>query len=701
MPTPSRYTPHKLRAIQSFQSFLAGREMPSHPLEIFLEISNVCNLKCAMCSVFSELNPYRLYALKAEERGFLDQRYLESMAPLLSHALLVHCYGYGEPTIHPQFVGILDTILQHEVLVDFFTNGMNLSEELCEFLVDRKIFRVTVSFSGASREDYENMYLNGKFDTVLDGIARLNRIKAAKGSRYPEIEINSIAFAHHIARIVEFVELMAERGVNTIYLKPLHAYETLPVLHSHIAVMRPDVEGKLLDEARRLARRKGINLVDEFSNVATAATPEEEEAVRNRLLWGRAGQAAVEVPIAEFKQIAKTVQPLIPPKGNHPPKPPHAMQQTADTIRPFLDIRAPETPPDVMCSQPFKTFYVNQQGAIRPCCFGFSEAHLGSLDEHSGEEIWNGIGYAETRAAILAGDYPMKICQACLKLKSYPKSDAFWGMVSAYASWYEAAFGAGFEAKPPYAQVYVDTGEGFSEQQSVIQWVGADLERQTVEFRLADFTGLRQIRFDPLNGPAALFMHGAVAYGLDGQAHPLHCEPMNPTERREDVLVFACRDPQFLLAGFPEAGCEKLVVTLGYSVPVMAEIARERAASPYFAQLFIDSGQDYNEAESQKVPLLPSLGQQDIDFELEEGTVIESLRFDPINAAAEVHFHEAEAQDSQGAWHPVRVRIANLQERRGKTLVFHTDDPQIYLAPLPGGTCRRLRFSISYTLVQP
>jgi len=41
---PSSYSEHKLQTIASYQQFLEQQSSPAYPLEIFLEISNVCNL---------------------------------------------------------------------------------------------------------------------------------------------------------------------------------------------------------------------------------------------------------------------------------------------------------------------------------------------------------------------------------------------------------------------------------------------------------------------------------------------------------------------------------------------------------------------------------------------------------------------------------------------------------------------------------
>ena len=182
----SEFHAAKAATIDSFVGFADGGAFPQWPLEIFLKVSNLCDLKCAMCHTFSALNDKRRERVRAQERGFLElERVLEPLTPLLEHALQVHAFGFGEPTIHPQFRDLLERLTRYEVMLDFFTNGMHLTQELCEFLVEQRVWSITLSFSGATKEEYENIYLGGDFDRVLQGIRRLADAKARAGAVYP------------------------------------------------------------------------------------------------------------------------------------------------------------------------------------------------------------------------------------------------------------------------------------------------------------------------------------------------------------------------------------------------------------------------------------------------------------------------------------------------------------------------------------
>lgn len=438
----------KTAAIESFSAFTRGEGMPDWPLEIFLELSNLCDLKCAMCPTFSALSPHRLRAIKEADRGFLDTAKAgECLESLLRHALAVHCFGYGEATIHPRFREAIEYLSRFEVMIDFFTNGMHL-EEIAEFLVERKVHKVTVSFSGATREEYENVYLGGKFDRVLAGMRRLAEAKARAGSAYPVIEVNSLGFRHHVARLDDFVDLMAAHGVGRVYVKPLQEHgDAINALAGHAAIVRPEVEGVVIERARERARAAGLDLA--VHALDTAATPEEYEAVlaRRRAPVEAGGKPYAFVPVSEFGDLARSVVPLRPLGEADAQARLDLGRDDADYLRLALDIE----PGGALagdggmfhCMEPFTTMYVRRSGDVKPCCFADNAAaSLGLVGRDGGEAIWRGGGFAGIREAILSGLYPKALCHFCLKHGVGPKRHFVDGMAAAYADWHRVVHGS-------------------------------------------------------------------------------------------------------------------------------------------------------------------------------------------------------------------------------------------------------------------
>ena len=131
----SKFHRQKRLAFESFSDFAAGKQTPEWPLEIFLEVSNVCDLKCAMCPTFSGLNPRRFTNLQEMDRGLMQLgEHTLPLESVLEYAPVVHAHGYGEPTIHPEFTKFISYLAGFEVLLDFFTNGMHLTDALCEVM---------------------------------------------------------------------------------------------------------------------------------------------------------------------------------------------------------------------------------------------------------------------------------------------------------------------------------------------------------------------------------------------------------------------------------------------------------------------------------------------------------------------------------------------------------------------------------------
>ena len=458
----STYKTLKQETVRSFAHFAQGGSTPDWPSELFLELSNVCDLKCAMCQEFSSLNPLRYFNLRQENRGFMQAGdYLESLETVLKHSLFVHAFGYGEPTIHPQFSDFLETIAPYEVMIDFFTNGMHLTDELCETLVSNHVSKITVSFSGSTKSDYENVYLGGVFETVLEGIDRLTAYKRSSNSPYPRIDVNSIGFKHHIETLPEFVDLMGDHGVEVIHVKALNAFETIQPLHEHISIFKPWEEGKILEEAKRRAKERGIILAS-LPYERTAITRADDEAAQRKArivsarytpkngmpeLGTRIGDdesQAQAVPISAFKELAKSIKPISFTGDDAAVDSSIRYAPHDGSDYEMLDIRDPKTAMPEPCMEPFKTMYIRRDGATEPCALGLKKATFGNIDLASGEEIWDGESYSNVRQGVIDGNYPMATCERCIALGNAPIHHASLQKYNEYSRWYKAVYGDEF-----------------------------------------------------------------------------------------------------------------------------------------------------------------------------------------------------------------------------------------------------------------
>lgn len=423
----------KRDSLQEYADFVAGRRVhPRHPVEVFLEISNLCDLQCAMCHMFSAINTSRQAIVRSQKRGFMDTELLAgTLDEVLEHALVVHAFGYGEPTLHPQFAEVLRYLGRYGVMVDFFSHGNSLSQELCDLLVEQGVAEITISLSGSSQQDYESVYLGGHYDSVMQGLRRLKHTREKHGTDFPRVVINSIGFKHHVLSLPSFIEKMADVGVSRVELKPLTLTAAIRELDQHAADPADPQVRAALRKARTLARRTGVRL----ASAAFESTPLPQE--RN----------AEFTPITMFPVKAKDAE-MRRAMREKSREVPHLAGVTLQEASYFaLDQGA--TP----CLEPFKTLYVAQGGNVYPCCFKNDRMHLGNANTTPLLDIWNG-SMADLRQRMLAGEYPEQLCRQCVKNNLYPKDDAFRIIAMRYAEWFGARYARRFSL-PLQAQAFV------------------------------------------------------------------------------------------------------------------------------------------------------------------------------------------------------------------------------------------------------
>ena len=138
------------------------------PRRLVIELTNVCNLHCSYCLRDDEA----LYQTRA--RFFptdLLQRILREAreAAAVSHV----SFTGGEPTLHPRFGEILETVAAEGMRASFVTNGWHF-DRVWPVLDSHRSAVSLVSFSvdGATREAHDRWRGEGSFDRVIRAFTR-------------------------------------------------------------------------------------------------------------------------------------------------------------------------------------------------------------------------------------------------------------------------------------------------------------------------------------------------------------------------------------------------------------------------------------------------------------------------------------------------------------------------------------------------
>jgi sulfatase maturation enzyme AslB (radical SAM superfamily) len=138
------------------------------PHRLSVELANICNLHCSYC-FRSEDNLYNNHAefFPLELLGRIV-----SEARTAAHITHVNFTG-GEPTLHPQFAQILETIGAADLQASFVTNGWHF-ERVWPALSNNRpaISHVAFSMDGIDRETHDRWRGNGSFERLIRALTR-------------------------------------------------------------------------------------------------------------------------------------------------------------------------------------------------------------------------------------------------------------------------------------------------------------------------------------------------------------------------------------------------------------------------------------------------------------------------------------------------------------------------------------------------
>jgi hypothetical protein len=183
------------------------------PVQIRLEASSFCNLRCPVCPTTRGVIHHQ-----AVGGGFLrfeDFRKLLDDNPGLKR---IELSNWGEIFLNPALLSVLE--LAHERGVELHAyNGVNLNKirpEVLEGLVRYQFRSMQCSIDGASEETYSIYRVRGKFANVIDNIRKINELKQRYSSPFPELCWKFIVFGHNEHEVPVAREMARELGMGFV-----------------------------------------------------------------------------------------------------------------------------------------------------------------------------------------------------------------------------------------------------------------------------------------------------------------------------------------------------------------------------------------------------------------------------------------------------------------------------------------------------
>lgn len=219
---------------------------------IQIEVTTRCTNRCVMCPRVALVDQWPEMDLGWEA--------FERLGAAFHRARHVHLQGWGEPLLHSRLFDMIAAAKRAGCRVGLTTNGMRLSPEVGERLLDLNLDLIAVSIAGATRETHESIRVGSDFPLILENVRRFVGLRAGRGRKRPKVEFSYLMTRTNMGELPKAVELAASLGVDELYAINLDYVVTRE--HEDLKAFGcPELrEGFLhiIDEARAIARRSGI-----------------------------------------------------------------------------------------------------------------------------------------------------------------------------------------------------------------------------------------------------------------------------------------------------------------------------------------------------------------------------------------------------------------------------------------------------------
>jgi len=210
----------KYRAKDFFELLVNERKprQQDYPSSIIFLMKNKCNANCIMCG------------LSYRDNKEVTEITLESYKMMLANLEMdevkeITFSGGGEPLLCKDFIEIVRHTRERfqKVKLHIYTNGIALSDQFAQELIQQKSSLVSISLNASTAEIHKEVMRVNAFDNVVRNIKDLvslrNKMKAKT-----KIHLSFIASLLNIKELPELISLASELGVDEVSMSYCRFY---------------------------------------------------------------------------------------------------------------------------------------------------------------------------------------------------------------------------------------------------------------------------------------------------------------------------------------------------------------------------------------------------------------------------------------------------------------------------------------------
>ena len=188
------------------------------PSVLTIEPTNICNLRCPLCSTGS--------GEMQRTNGKMDLETFENIIKKIGDDLFfLLLYHQGEPYINKYFLKFVELAKSKNIYTTTSTNAHYFSDEIIHATIDSGLDSMIVSLDGVTQDVYEKYRVKGKVDKVIEGTARFMEIKRRRNAKTPLIALQFLVMKQNEHQLEDVKKLAREIGVDRLLIKNIEVHD--------------------------------------------------------------------------------------------------------------------------------------------------------------------------------------------------------------------------------------------------------------------------------------------------------------------------------------------------------------------------------------------------------------------------------------------------------------------------------------------
>jgi putative metalloenzyme radical SAM/SPASM domain maturase len=385
-----------------------------HPSRLFVEVTTRCNLRCAMCVKES--------AGQGLREGHLSRETFARLAPALPRLEALVLNGIGEPLLHPELEGFIETArdaMPSAGWIGFQTNGQLLGPRRAESLARAGVDRICISVDAASPETFRALRKGGRHEAIELAAASLHEAARRRG-RPIALGVEFVAMRENLRQLADVVRWAARHRFGFVIVTHMlpYAAET-----AGAAAFEPTTDRalELFRGWRDRAAADGVDLARYFEVfLKFRPTPADQRVVAYvKAMVADGWRQGVSLPVERLLRSDDVLHGLV-----------REVFTEAEEVarREGIALRLPSAVPTRARRCDFVeggAAFVSWDGDVHPCYFLWHRysCHVGGVVKHVAPRsfgsladrelpaLWNGAPWRDFRAEVLRYEFPF--CYDC------------------------------------------------------------------------------------------------------------------------------------------------------------------------------------------------------------------------------------------------------------------------------------------------